>query len=126
MILNKYYCTKSEICPENYNKLIIDNKQCVNNCSEDAIYKYDFENYCLNESEYNLIKNNIINNSTLVKNSINSKADNAIINSYISDLTEEIFNKNYTNIINTIFNINSSKFRSEIIIYDQNPGNSQC
>ena len=118
MILNKYYCTKSEICPENYDKLIIENRQCINNCSEDAIYKYNFENYCLNESQYNLIKNGILNTSILVNNSINFITDNTIINSHISEISEELIKKNYTNIINTMFNINYSEFCNEIITYE--------
>ena len=42
----KYSCTKEGKCPDEYNKLIIDKKKCVNNCSTDLIYKYEYNNSC--------------------------------------------------------------------------------
>ena len=43
---NIYYCTENVICPENYNKLILENKKCVKTCDKDNTYKYEFQNRC--------------------------------------------------------------------------------
>ena len=43
---NKYYCTEGNNCPDNYNKLIQNKRKCVNNCSSDDIYKYEYNNEC--------------------------------------------------------------------------------
>ena len=43
---NNYHCTESEICPKGYGKLIIEQKRCIDQCRNDAIYKYDYENKC--------------------------------------------------------------------------------
>ena len=44
---NKYYCTKDEKCPDKYNKLIPNKNKCIDNCTNDDIYKYEFNNICI-------------------------------------------------------------------------------
>ena len=41
-----YTCTETDLCPEEYNKLIIDKRECINNCELDNEYKYEFINKC--------------------------------------------------------------------------------
>jgi len=43
---NKYNCTLNEECPEEYNKLIIDKKQCIDKCSNDYFYKFEYGDNC--------------------------------------------------------------------------------
>ena len=43
---NKYYCTESFNCPEEYNKLIYDKNECVKSCEDDNDYKYEFKKMC--------------------------------------------------------------------------------
>ena len=43
---NKTYCTQNYTCPENYNKLIINKNECINNCSKDLKYIYEYNNIC--------------------------------------------------------------------------------
>jgi len=43
---NKYQCTDYYNCPNEYNKLIKDKNKCVNNCKNDNIYQYEFNNTC--------------------------------------------------------------------------------
>ena len=43
---NEYHCTNKQKCPERYNKLIKNDNKCVNNCTNDDIYKYDYKNIC--------------------------------------------------------------------------------
>ena len=45
--LNKsYYCTNENNCPQDYNKLIEEKKRCIDECKNDNIYKYEYENKC--------------------------------------------------------------------------------
>ena len=39
-ISNKSYCTHNLTCPENYNKLIGNKNECIDNCRKDIIYKF--------------------------------------------------------------------------------------
>ena len=41
-----YECTSTNNCPYNYNKLIKEKNQCIDNCKKDEIYKYEFKNIC--------------------------------------------------------------------------------
>ena len=66
---NNYYCTLNDTCPEQYNQLIADKNQCIKECKNDEIYKYEFDNRCYNNcpnNTYLLINNeqNICYNKT--------------------------------------------------------------
>ena len=50
-----YFCTKE--CPNMYNKLIENKMKCIDDCSKDNIYKYEFENKCYNKCPENTKKN---------------------------------------------------------------------
>ena len=50
---NKYYCTNRYECPEEYNKLDTDNKQCIKGCNITSIYKYQFKKECYSECPNN-------------------------------------------------------------------------
>ena len=39
-------CTDSLECPNKYNKLILDKKECIDNCKNDLNYKYEYLNKC--------------------------------------------------------------------------------
>lgn len=43
---NTYFCTENLQCPDAYNKLILEKKECINECYEDEIYKYEFKKRC--------------------------------------------------------------------------------
>ena len=45
---NKYICLNSLICPENYNKLIEELGECINDCSRISNYQYEFRKKCYN------------------------------------------------------------------------------
>ena len=53
---NKYYCTENLECPQNFNKLIENKKECVNKCDDDEIYKYEFRNKCYQDCPEGSIK----------------------------------------------------------------------
>ena len=43
---DKYHCTDNLKCPENYSKLIENQKICIDKCINDDIYKYEYNNNC--------------------------------------------------------------------------------
>ena len=60
-ITKKSYCTQNMICPENYPNLIENKSECIDDCSKDLIYKYEFRKKCYQECPLNisyLSKNN--------------------------------------------------------------------
>ena len=44
--LNEYKCTSKKECPSDFNKLIKDKNQCIDNCTKDEKYKYEYKNVC--------------------------------------------------------------------------------
>ena len=54
-ICNNYYyfnslgekkCTSEDKCPEEYSKLIVKERICIDDCRNDNIYKYEYDNKC--------------------------------------------------------------------------------
>ena len=43
---DEYHCTDNLKCPENYSKLIENQKICIDKCINDDIYKYEYNNNC--------------------------------------------------------------------------------
>ena len=47
---NKIHCTKDSKCPNDiYDKLIHNKKECIDNCSKDNEYRYQFRKDCYKE-----------------------------------------------------------------------------
>ena len=44
-----YECTITNSCPKEYNKLIMDNRECTNNCELNKEFKYEFGNKCYSQ-----------------------------------------------------------------------------
>ena len=84
---NKYQCT--ELCPSNFNKLIINKNKCIDECENDDIYKYEYINFC-----YSSCPNNTIayENSYICNDNNNDK--NYYNDTFIYSCVEEIVFKN--------------------------------
>ena len=54
--INQYQCTKEKVCPDIYNKLVIDTNQCVKSCNETEEYKYEYNNKCFKKCPNNFIE----------------------------------------------------------------------
>ena len=95
---NKAYCTQSFICPENYNKLIINKSECIDNCSKDDIFKYEFNNICYDNNE-SLYFTEAITKEITLSNIIKPDVIKTTQLNYISPLikSEEINNLSYVN-----------------------------
>ena len=68
---NKYHCTESNICPDEYNKLIVEKNKCIDKCENDNIYKYDHNNICKKDS-YECLSDNHLTVSCSMKNISNN------------------------------------------------------
>ena len=136
---NNSYCTNDYNCPYEYNKLIIQKKKCVSDCSLDDIYKYEYNNTCyefypnnINISSPNLTQlgeslitdecnlNDFLNNKCKIKHINKNESDinndakmkDKIINSIQKGITDNSMNE----IINNIFNGD----KNDLVIEDNN------
>ena len=55
---NQYKCTENKFCPLDYMLLIEEKERCIDNCTNDDIYKYKYDNKCLKECPLNTINDN--------------------------------------------------------------------
>ena len=55
---NEYKCTKANECPTEQNKLIIERKKCIDKCSNDNIYIFEYNNKCYIKCPDNTILEN--------------------------------------------------------------------
>ena len=56
--IDKYYCTPYLNCSGFYNKLIQDKNECIENCSKDIEYRYEYENKCYKKCPDNTLNQN--------------------------------------------------------------------
>ena len=104
-ISNKKFCTKDKICPEKYSKLIMERNECIDNCSKDIFYKYEYNNICYEK----YIKN------TIYSSDINSDiTTDGIISNYTIDSSNDLFTNEIE--ISTIKNDNTYHINNEIKI----------
>ena len=105
---NEFHC--NETCPDEYNKIIIEKKKCIDNCKKDDIYIYEYNNNCYQECPKGTIT--FQNNYSCVDiNKIDTTFINEInTNNTITDMSE------YTNlnIIKDQRDIEIEKFREMI------------
>ena len=47
---NKYFCSVEEKCTGKYDKLILEKNECIDNCSKDNEYIYEFQNRCYKQN----------------------------------------------------------------------------
>ena len=93
---NNYHCTNEYSCPDEYNKLIIDKYECVNNCKNND-YKYEYNNICYKTNPYP--ESNIFCDEN--KPFMNIKINECVQNCNLKDLQDRIcilkYKKNETN-----------------------------
>ena len=99
-----YNCTDGNNCPLNY-KLIIPKKKCIDDCSKDKIYRYEYQNICYEACPNNTISldNNFIckeitineENCKLSQSKFTSSKNDVTIND-LKPLTEKYANNYYS------------------------------
>ena len=72
---------QDDICNKEYSKLISGTKECIQNCSFDSIFKYEYKNQCYKSCPNNTISNN--KNEFLCDNICNSENPFEIIEEQI-------------------------------------------
>ena len=105
---NKKYFTYNNTCPEKYNKLIVEERECVEDQNDNTEYT--------NESEINNYNSDILTNSII--NAIDNEYTNDEINksNYIIYHTEEILNLyNQTDISHIIKTDNNFFYSTQVI-----------
>ena len=102
----EYLCTDTPECPDEYDKLIKEKNQCIDDCKKDDNYKFLYENKCLIGCPMNApyeiktfkicTKDCLTEDFFLNKCKINNKEDiikDELINKTISDITKGLLNK---------------------------------
>ena len=69
---NIFHCTENLKCPEKYNKLILDKGNCIDECKNDDIYKYEYNNDCYQQCPDNMFFKDT-NNFTCIFNLTNNE-----------------------------------------------------
>ena len=63
---NNYICTKTKECPEVYTKLISEKRKCIDDCSKDNLYIFEYNNMCyLTYSEISTVVTTSISSTNL-------------------------------------------------------------
>ena len=123
IISNKTYCTYYKKCPEDYSKLIINKSECIDNCTRDPLYKYEFNNICY-ETEILDYLNNTSYISEIMSDKITDKESyNNISTEIISDNINSIIDKISTSPISIIYAnsyITEYEYIREYILKDYN------
>jgi surface protein len=60
-IFQNYFCTNNSECPKSFPKLVKEKNKCINNCTNDNKYKFEYNNTCYIESQKDTIYTNDIN-----------------------------------------------------------------
>ena len=90
---NKYTCTEEKQCPFKYNKLIKEKNKCVDDCSKDDIYIFEYNHICYkycpnntNESNHICFENEVLKEDKIIQ----------VLKEYImnSDIIENILKGN--------------------------------
>ena len=82
---NEFQCVQT--CPEKYNKFIPNKKKCIDNCGNDDIYRYEFNNICYDEE----IKKIIPSNDNYIYQNIKSSEEKLSEAKFIIDKSDKIF-----------------------------------
>jgi len=105
-----YFCTENSTCPEDYSKIIKEKNQCIDNCINDDIYQYEYNNRC-----YKICPNgtNYINNNKICYD--NDETIESIIQNEISRTREYLKSgkMNNTDYIMNIFYVTIQIANSE-------------
>ena len=96
---NKYVCTDEEECTKNYNKLIKEKNKCIDDCSKDNIYIYEYNNICDKNYKNELIEktNQILEepNISTIQNLIQLNKTDIIINDESEKINYPITTSSY-------------------------------
>ena len=129
--LNIFHC--SERCTDKFNKLILDKNKCIDECINDDIYKYEYNNKCYKKCPENTISNEINNFTCSIRLINNENITQKIITTSSSD-SEVIYECKKDDTLNNNCNFLNIKNETEILniiqeniesLFDPDNGESQ-
>ena len=109
---NIHHCTEDKKCPDNKNKLVDKKGECIDNCSKDDLYKYEYNNKCYS---YNITNYTQSNTNDITKENIEKTQESEIhyINTYYVN-ENKILDENNDKIIEYMSNeLNDSYIKKE-------------
>ena len=110
---DKYKCTSSFLCPENAPLLIKNKKKCIDICSKDDTYKYQYNGECLLICPENTIENDYLCQDIISEKCILSEREYFDSDKNITENEIELLSKNYAKEFNYTDN-HLSLFKNEI------------
>ena len=116
--LHIHHCTADNNCPANKKKLIIEKGECIDDCSKDILYKYEYNNICYNENKSDFINNIVqLNFSDLInKYKINNVINASQADEIINDIRKMLMNGSLNSLISDIV----EKEKEDLLIKDDN------
>ena len=94
-----YVCTGENKCSEKYNKLILFKNQCIDECKNDTIYKYEYKNNCYIQCPLKTIYNKSLDKCVKANEPLNPIEEEKRISNYKELITKGSFNNILDNII---------------------------
>ena len=124
---NDYICTETKNCSGKYNKLIKEKNKCIDNCENEDIYRYEYNNICYehcpngtiyNEEEHICFENRINTNFiSTINNDLNIIQSTSIIINTSNIIQNEIIDTtNY--LLNNINSITTEIMVQSMILKD--------
>ena len=127
---NIYKCTNNKTCPEKYNKLINEKNKCIDECKNDNIYRYQYNNICYEhcpdgtrETNYNCFLNEITEEDRIIKIFQEYIFNSDIIKNVTENKTDYILDKD--NVIYQITTTENQKLNEYKNISSINLGNCE-
>ena len=127
---NTYKCTNNKTCPEKYNKLINEKNKCIDECKNDNIYRYQYNNICYEhcpdgtrETNYNCFLNEITEEDRIIKIFQEYIFNSDIIKNVTENKTDYILDKD--NVIYQITTTENQKLNEYKNISSINLGNCE-
>ena len=127
---NTYKCTNNKTCPEKYNKLINEKNKCIDECKNDNIYRYQYNNICYEhcpdgtrETNYNCFLNEITEEDRIIKIFQEYIFNSDIIKNVTENKTDYILEKD--NVIYQITTTENQKLNEYKNISSINLGNCE-
>ena len=113
---NDYICTENNNCSGNYNKLILEKLKCIDNCKNDDIFKYEYNNICYERCPNGTIyseEDGLCLEKKIVETTFLEGESENVLN--IETSINDIYLSSYINIKNdSYYNIKQTIFESSI------------
>ena len=94
---NQYQCTETNECPSEQNKLIKEKNKCIDKCSNDNFYRYEYNNECFIECPTETILVNYICKDINIKTNLNEKTEEKELSSQAYSIISNFSSQDFFN-----------------------------